>query len=96
MYVNFMLLVSGVNADLFKDGIVQIQKGNHQKASQLWDKACSMGNTVACYNLGVICTKGDGIVQDYKKASELYTKACQAGQDKGCQYHDKLDKQGVK
>ena len=44
--VLIMLLLIGVNlyANLNDDGMAEFQKGNYQKASQLWKKACDGGN----------------------------------------------------
>ena len=59
-------------------------KGDYQKAAELWQKACDGGDAEGCSNLGLLYKNGQGVKQDYQKAAQLYQKACDSGEAKGC------------
>lgn len=47
-------------------------------------KACDLGDTGACNNLGIMYVKGKEVKQDYLKAKEIFEKSCNAGDAEGC------------
>lgn len=47
---------------------------DERKAS--FEEACDEGNTLSCYNMGVMYDRGDGIEEDDVKALDFYIKAC--------------------
>ncbi len=90
--VLIMLLLIGVNlyANLNDDGMAEFQKGNYQKASQLWKKACDNGNMNGCNHLGFLYYHGKGVKQNYQIASQLWKKACDSGNMLSCFNYKKL------
>lgn len=52
---------------------------------ELYQKACDMGNGIACSDLGWCYKNGKGVTTDYSKARELSQKACDAGSAIGCE-----------
>ncbi|MGK0690136.1 MAG: SEL1-like repeat protein [Aquificaceae bacterium] len=67
-----------LSAGLSQEGIT-IEKNINIK--ELYEKACNMGNSMACYKLGEISYY---INQDLQKALENYQKACNFGDPNGC------------
>lgn len=45
---------------------------------------CDLNDSVACYNLGVLYKKGQGVKQNLKRAKDYYGKACDLGLQQGC------------
>ena len=91
-----LLVLLGVNlyANLTNDGLYEYTKGNRQKASQLFKKACDGGDMKGCYNLGFLYANGQGVKQNRQKAKELFGKACDGGDERGCEQYKILDEQG--
>ena len=70
--------------DLTELGNEAYNKGDYQKAAQLYQKACDSGVAEGCSNLGDLYADGQGVNQDYQKAAQLYQKACDSGVAEGC------------
>ena len=81
-----VLLMICVNlyANLNDDGMAEFQKGNYQKASKLFKKACDRGNMNGCNNLGFLYANGNGVTQNFQIAKQLYKKACDGGSMDAC------------
>jgi TPR repeat protein len=45
---------------------------------------CENNNSVACFNMGLMYSNGDGVTKDDTKALEFYTKACDRNYAKAC------------
>ena len=93
-----VLFSIGFSKDLTELGNEAYDKGDYQKAAELYQKACDGGDAGGCLNLGVLYKIGQGVRQNYQKAAQLYQKACDSGEAKGCSnlgvlYHNG---QGVK
>ena len=58
--------------------------------SNLLTKVCNKGNVKACYNLGLMYAKGEGITKNKPKAIELFQKACDAGVLQACEDYTAL------
>ena len=54
------------------------------KAAQLFEKACTGGDTPSCVNRGRMLADGSGVAKDEAKASELFDKACADGVAEAC------------
>ena len=63
---------------------------NYQKAVELYQKACDLGDASAFCNLGVMYDNGQGVNVDKQKALQLYKKACDMGDEKGCKNYRSL------
>lgn len=79
-----VLFSIGFSKDLIELGIEAYEKGDYQKAGQLFQKACDSGNADGCYNLGLLYVNGRGVKQDYQKAVKLFKKDCDSGNAEGC------------
>ncbi len=55
-----------------------------QKAAQLYDKACGLGDMNACGLLAPMLQHGTGTSVDHARAVQLAQKACEAGAAVGC------------
>ncbi len=49
-----------------------------------YKKGCDLGNAEACYKLGNMYKKGNGVARDDYKAAKLYRKACNNGHAFSC------------
>jgi hypothetical protein len=54
------------------------------KAVLFLDKACNMGEAPACFNLGAMYDKGEGVAINKQRAMQLYQNACSKGDGSGC------------
>ena len=79
-----VLFSIGFSKDLTELGSEAYDKGDYQKATKLWQKACDSGEAVGCSNLGFLYENGQGVKQNYQKAAQLYQKACDGGNAVGC------------
>ena len=79
-----VLFSIGFSKDLIELGKEAYEKGDHQKAAELYQKACDSGEARGCFTLGFLYTEGQGVNQDYQKAAQLYQKACDSGNAGGC------------
>ena len=74
-----VLFSIGFSKDLTELGYEAYNKGDYQKAAELWQKACDSGEAWGCAILGVLYQNGQGVKQNYQKAAQLYQKACDGG-----------------
>ncbi len=79
-----VLFSIGFSKDLTELGNEAYDKGDYQKAAELYQKACDGGEAFGCGKLGISYAKGQGVRQNYQKAAELYQKACDGGEAFGC------------
>jgi uncharacterized protein len=54
------------------------------RASQAYERGCTLGQRVACNNLGDAYEYGNGVRRDLAHAAELYERACRGGEPLGC------------
>ena len=71
-----VLFSIGFSKDLIKSGEEAYDKGDYQKAVELYQKACDSGEALGCYNLGVLYANGQGVKQDFTTAKQYFGKAC--------------------
>ena len=89
-----VLFSIGFSKDLTELGNEAYNKGDYQKAAQLYQKACDGGGAEGCYNLGVCYEDGQGVKQNFSTAKQYYGKACDLGLQLGCDDYKKLNKKG--
>ena len=70
--------------DLIESGNEAYKKGDYQKATQLFQKACDSGEAGGCLGLGLLYKNGQGVNQDYQKAAQLFQKACDSENAGAC------------
>jgi len=63
----------------YLNGIVYQKAGMDQKAAEMFEKGCELGNLPSCYDLGEQYENGQGVTKDLQKAQELYEKASKRG-----------------
>lgn len=64
---------------------------DYKIASELYLKACNLGESEACSSIGSFYEYGvEGIVQDKKVAKEYYRKGCDLGNKVGCDLNEKV------
>lgn len=70
-------MIDGQGAlDRFEAGMAAIKTQDYVTARIKFDEACQWGVGTACYNLGMMYWKGDGVPNDQVKAFDYYAKAC--------------------
>jgi len=65
---------------LFQYGRSLFKKGDYDQSLVWFDKAATLGNSVALVNIGVAYAKGAGVKRDYREALVWYRKAADLGQ----------------
>ena len=94
----FVLLVVlfyiGFSKGLIESGDEAYKKGDHQKAAELFQKACDGGEAGGCSNLGVVYANGQGVKQDFPTAKQYFGRACDLGLQLGCDNYRKLNEKG--
>ena len=79
-----VLFSIGFSKNLTELGSEAYDKGDYQKAAQLYQKACDSGEAKGCFYLGFLYVDGQDVKQNYQKAAELLQKACDSGNAEGC------------
>ena len=72
----------------YEQGEAFYNNKEYDKVAELFKKACNGGEVHACYSLGVMYEKGNGVEKDLGKAVELFKKACDGGNMHGCRSLD--------
>lgn len=67
------------DAVIFFSGQIAYEKGDYRTALEYWKPLAESGHARAQYNLGIMYTNGEGVVQDYKEAVKWYRMAAQQG-----------------
>ena len=89
-----VLFSIGFSEDLIESGNEAYDKGDYQKAAQLYQKACDSGEAGGCFGLGLLYQSGQGVRQDFSTAKQYYGKACDLGFQIGCNWYRKLNERG--
>ena len=74
-----MTLSSPVVAQDFEKGLAAAQAGDFATALKEWKPLAEAGNASAQYNLGLMYSNGEGVLQDYKEAIKWYRLAAEQG-----------------
>ncbi|MDE5887410.1 MAG: hypothetical protein K2H46_07480 [Muribaculaceae bacterium] len=61
---------------------IENSKDNHQEATRLFEKAASLGQVDAMFNIALIYEHGKGVEQDLRKAMMWYKAAAEKGDEK--------------
>ena len=95
VFVLLVVLFSvGFSEDLTELGVEAYDRGDYQKAAQLWQKACDGGYAEGCGSLGFLYEYGKGVRQNFSTAKQYYGKACDLGLQLGCDDYRKLNEKG--
>ena len=89
-----VLFSIGFSKDLAELGKEAYNKGDYQKAAQLYQKACDSGDAGGCSNLGILYANGQGVKQDFPTAKQYFGRACDLGLQLGCDNYRKLNEKG--
>ena len=89
-----VLFSIGFSKELTELGNEAYDKGDYQKAAELYQKACDSGETMGCFGLGVLYENGKGIRQNFSTAKQYYGKACDLGLQSGCDGYRTLNEKG--
>jgi hypothetical protein len=57
---------------------------NESRAAELYEQACTGGNTRGCINLSFLYADGLGVPKDESRAATLFEQACKGGDTMGC------------
>ena len=57
---------------------------DYQKATKLYSKACKLGNSAGCSNLGFAYANGRGVKEDANAAEKYLKKACDMEPELAC------------
>ena len=69
-------------------------KGDYQKAAELYQKACDGGDAGGCFGLGFLYEYGQGVKQNFSTAKQYYGKACDLGLQLECDNYRMLNEKG--
>jgi len=61
------------------EGYDYYNKGAFSKAFQMWQRLANEGSANAEYNLGILYSRGEGVIQDHQKAFEWFHRAARRG-----------------
>ena len=89
-----VLFSIGFSKDLAELGKEAYNKGDYQKAAQLYQKACDGGDALGCSILGALYENGQGVKQNFSTAKQYYGKACDLGLRLGCGDYRRLNEKG--
>ena len=89
-----VLFSIGFSKDLTELGYEAYDKGDYQKAAQLYQKACNSGVAEGCAILGILYQDGKGVKQNFSTAKQYYGKACDLGFQSVCDIYRKLNEKG--
>ena len=91
LLVMVLILSTNIHADTVDEAMAEVLKGNLDKANELYTKAkeqytraCESGDSVSCYNLGIMYDIGQGVAPNKDKAKKFHEKACTGGFAGGC------------
>jgi len=72
-------------------------KSQHRsaEAAPLYAKACDSGSSLACANLAVLYSDGDGVAKDIPRAVSLFSRSCEGGLSYSCDYLGRIYTNGV-
>ena len=79
-----VLFSIGFSEDLIESGNEAYDKGDYQKAAQLYQKACDSGEAGGCFGLGLLYQSGQGVRQDYQKAAQVINNTSLRAAPIGC------------
>ena len=79
-----LLISINIYAVAISDAYAEVDKGNHQKAREMFNKACKNKNAKGCINLGLMYKNGASVKKDYLKTISLWEKACEMNDADGC------------
>ncbi len=63
----------------FEKGLTAANQGDYATAIKEWTPLAEQGNASAQYNLGIMYSKGYGVLQNYQTAVKWYTLAAEQG-----------------
>ncbi|WP_314991161.1 tetratricopeptide repeat protein [uncultured Campylobacter sp.] len=89
-----VLFSIGFSKDLTELGNEAYDKGDYQKAAELYQKACDSGEAFGCTSLGFLYENGQGVKQNFSTAKQYYGKACDLGLRLGCGDYRRLNEKG--
>jgi len=89
-----VLFSIGFSKDLVELGKEADEKGDYQKAAELFQKACDGGEALGCLFSGLAYEDGQGVKQDFPTAKQYFGKACDLGLQLGCNSYRILNKKG--
>ena len=78
-------LATAVWAGDFEDGVAASDKGDYKAAFSFYKKAAEQGSSAAQFNVGLLYSNGEGVLQDYAEAVRWYKLAAEQG-DSDAQY----------
>ena len=91
-----VLFSIGFSKDLTKLGNEAYDKGDYQKAAQLYQKACDSGEIGGCLGLGALYENGQCIRQNFSIAKQYYGKVCDLGFQFGCDDYRRVNEKAIK
>ena len=68
-----------VFADDFQEGLDAANRGNFERAFDIWEPLAKRGSALAQFNLGLMHDKGEGVKRNYKMAAKWYKLAARQG-----------------
>src|SRR5215470_12789570 len=64
---------------LLERGIVDYQNKHYLKALEVWKKASALGNTEAQYRIGLLYSRGEGVIRNAPDGVAWFKRAAEAG-----------------
>ena len=84
--IMFVIAETNTSTQSFYAGVKAHNLGDYESALENWKPLAEQGHARTQYNLGLMYSNGEGVLQDYKQAEKYYRLAAEQG-DAHAQYN---------
>jgi TPR repeat protein len=74
-----VLLLGAQSQSGFDAGLLAYHRGDHAVAMEIWRPLAERGHAASQYSLGLLYSRGEGVLPDLRQAAKWYRKAADQG-----------------